>query len=256
MGEFDFRFRAADLGYRGRTVLSNVDFGITAGSSVGMVGPNGSGKTTLLRTLLGILGPQAGAVDRRAGLRWGFVPQRRQFDLVWPLSVGEVVDQGLLPERSVFPFPRASDHARVAAALADVELEGFQDRPYRALSGGQQQRVLLARAMVGEPDWLILDEPTAGMDVPSQERTLSSVSAVRASRKGLGLLLVSHQLSDVLNHCDSVALFRDQAVKLGPMAEIFDEGVLQEFYGLPVRCLETDDGYRAVLPRQDGGPRS
>ena len=254
MSDVDFRFQAAELGYRGRVVLRDVEAAIAPGRSVGVVGPNGSGKTTLLRTLLGILQPHAGTVEIRPGLRWGFVPQRRNFDMVWPLSVGEVVDQGLLPERGAFPFPKASDRERVAAALADVELPGFEERPYRALSGGQQQRVLLARAMVGEPDWLVLDEPTAGLDVPSQERTLGQVSAVRASREGLGMLLVSHQLSDVLTHCELVALVRDGSVKLAPVEEVFDEEVLGEFYGLPVRCLETDDGYRAVLPRhEDGG---
>jgi ABC-type Mn2+/Zn2+ transport system ATPase subunit len=252
----DFRFEDAELGYRGSTILREVDFAISAGTSVGVVGPNGSGKTTLLRTLLGILAPRKGQVERRPGLRWGFVPQRRSFDMVWPLSVGEVVDQGLLPTRGAFPFPRHEDRARVAAALESVELEGFEERPYRALSGGQQQRVLLARAMVGEPDWLILDEPTAGLDVPSQERTLRQVSAVRASREGLGVLLVSHQLSDVLNHCESIALVRDGAVKLASVDEVFDEEVLGEFYGLPVRCLQTDDGYRAVLPRHEEGAAS
>lgn len=253
MSDADFRFQAADLGYQGRTVLRGVEMAIPAGSSVGVVGPNGAGKTTLLRTLLDILQPVAGTVERRPGLRWGFVPQRRNFDMVWPLSVEEVVDQGLLPGRGAFPFPRATDRARVTAALEAVELAGFEGRPYRALSGGQQQRVLLARAMVGEPDWLILDEPTAGLDVPSQERTLGQVSAVQASQEGLGVLLVSHQLSDVLNHCDSIALVRNGAVKLAPVDEVFDEGVLGEFYGLPVRCLETEDGYRAVLPRQETG---
>jgi len=243
----DLRLEGAALGYPGALVLEDVDAHLRGGRRIGVVGPNGAGKTTLLRTLLGVLPPLSGSLTRDPGLRMGFVPQRERFDPIWPLAVLEVVFQGLLPERGPFARPGAEDRSRVVAALEKVGLPERLDTPFRALSGGQQQKVMLARALVREPDWLVLDEPTAGLDVPAQEATLRLVGELQAAHPGMGVLLVSHQLADVLNHMEEILLVGGDRVELYPVTQAFDPEVLSRFYGHRVRCLE-HEGYRMVLP--------
>lgn len=248
----DLGLRDARLGYPGHCVLHDVDVTFAAGRRVGVLGRNGSGKTTLLRTLLGILPPLGGSVLRPPGLRLGFVPQRERFDPVWPLTVREVVFQGLLPDRGLFARPTAADDETIAESLARVGLAGRAAVPFRDLSGGQQQKVLLARALARRPDWLILDEPTAGLDVPAQQATLELVESLHSSSGDMGVVLVSHQLSDLVNGMDAIAFVGRGTVELAGVEEAFDEARLTRFYGAPVRCL-VHEGYRTVVPVPGAG---
>jgi ABC-type Mn2+/Zn2+ transport system ATPase subunit len=251
----DFHLQEAQLGYSRHPVLASVNLRLNPGEGVGIVGPNGSGKTTLLRTLLGVLAPLKGTLHRRPGLRCGFVPQRGSFDEIWPLSVSEIVFQGILPERGMFPRILPEDHERIEQALALCGLEGFQEKHFRDLSGGQKQRVLLARAMVAHPDWLVLDEPTAGIDVPGQEALRMQMQALREDRPELGILFVTHQLADVVNDLERIVLVNRGRVESRSTEETFREDILGEFYQHPVRCLEIE-GFRAVLPRTKPAPSS
>ena len=248
----DIHLHDVRLGYAGRDVLTDISMHLVCGTRVGVLGPNGAGKTTLLRALLGILPPLSGEILRPFDLRLGFVPQRERFDPVWPLTVEEVVFQGLLPDRGAFPHLRQQDRVEIRAALDRVGLEGRLQIPFRELSGGQQQKVLLARALVRDPDWLVLDEPTAGLDVPAQQATLDLVEQLHAGARDMGVLLVSHQLSDVVNGMDSIALVGKGLVEVLPVDEAFDEERLTRFYGYPVRCL-VHEGYRTVVPRLQAG---
>lgn len=246
----DFELEEAVLGYPGAPVLRGVALDLEPGQGVGIVGPNGSGKTTLLRTLLGILPLLGGRLQRRPGLTCGFVPQRGAFDTLWPLSVSEVVFQGLLPGKGFFPRLLPEDQERIDEALALCGMTGLEERHFRDLSGGQRQRVLMARAMVSGPDWLVLDEPTAGLDVPGQEALRLQVRDLKQARPELGVLFVTHQLADVLNDLERVVLVSRGEVLCQSTEETFREEVLGDFYQHPVRCLEID-GFRAVLPRPD-----
>ncbi len=176
----------------GRAVLEGVSISIAPGEIVTVIGPNGSGKTTLLRVLVGALRPDEGRVWRRPGLAIGYVPQRLFLDRSLPLSVGRFLS---LPERH--------DAAEGAAALHRVGIADCADQPLAALSGGQFQRALLARAILGRPDILALDEPTQGLDQPGIAGFYRLLEEVRAEL-GCAVLLVSHDLHVVMAASDRV----------------------------------------------------
>lgn len=172
--------------------LSRVDMTIDRGEIVTIVGPNGSGKSTLLRCLIGALKPDRGTILKAAGLRIGYVPQRLAIDNNMPLSAGRFLS---LPHR------RSVDE--INRALARVGAEGLMNRPMAGLSGGQFQRVLLARALMNEPDLLILDEPTTGLDQPGSADLYALIAQVRAET-GAAILMVSHELHVVMSASDRV----------------------------------------------------
>ncbi|MEO8243685.1 MAG: metal ABC transporter ATP-binding protein [bacterium] len=176
----------------GAEVLSHVSFQMDAGEIVTILGPNGSGKSTLLRALLGILPLSGGAVTRAPGLRLGYVPQRLSVDRSLPITV-----------RRFLSLPDRTTDAAAAAALSRVGLDGIGPRQMAALSGGQFQRVLLARALLGAPQLLVLDEPTQGLDQPGEAAFYRLIAEVRAET-GAGVLMVSHDLHVVMAASDRV----------------------------------------------------
>ncbi|MDG4649682.1 metal ABC transporter ATP-binding protein [Roseibacterium sp. SDUM158017] len=184
--------RGLAVGYGAEPVLSGVDFHVDRGEIVTIVGPNGSGKSTLLRALIGAVTPSAGRIERARGTRIGYVPQRLHIDPTLPLTVRRFLD---LPVRvSADETARALD----ASGAGDV-----RDRQMSALSGGQLQRVLLARALLCQPDVLILDEPTQGLDQPGSAAFYRQIEAVRA-RLGCAIVMVSHELHVVMAASDRV----------------------------------------------------
>jgi zinc transport system ATP-binding protein len=190
----------AAVGYAGRLVLRDVSLTVTAGEVVAVLGANGSGKSTLVRAVLGLVPLHAGSVTLfgtplrrfRQWRRVGYVPQRLGAGSGVPATVREVVASGRLARRGLLRPPGRADRAAVAAALAAVGLADRAGDPVTALSGGQQQRTLIARALAGEPELLVLDEPTAGVDAASQE---AFAGALRGFVDGGGtVLLVAHEL--------------------------------------------------------------
>ncbi len=174
------------------TVLAHVDFTIHSGEIVTVVGPNGSGKSTLIRALIGLEPAAEGRVDRVSGLRIGYVPQKLHIDASLPMTVRRFLS---LPQR-------VSDRA-ARAALARTGVEGLEMRQLARLSGGQFQRVLLARALLAEPQILILDEPTQGLDQPATAAFYHLIEEVRA-QTDCAVLLVSHDLHVVMSASDRV----------------------------------------------------
>ncbi|WP_428982893.1 metal ABC transporter ATP-binding protein [Phytohabitans maris] len=188
------------VAYGDRPVLRDVSLRVTAGEVVAILGANGSGKSTLIRAVLGLIPLRAGTVSLfgtplrrfRQWHRIGYVPQRIGAGSGVPATVREVVASGRLARRGVLRPPGAADRAAVAAALDAVGLAGRAADPVATLSGGQQQRTLIARALAGEPELLVLDEPTAGVDAASQE---AFAEALRGFVAGGGtVLLVAHEL--------------------------------------------------------------
>jgi ABC-type Mn2+/Zn2+ transport system ATPase subunit len=153
-------FDGVTLGYGRRPVLTDLSFRIPEGDFLGLVGPNGAGKTTILRAILGSLAPTAGTISRADGLRFGYVPQRDQVDYNFPLEVVDVVLMGRYDRVGLGRRPGRHDRERARAALEHVGIAHLADEPLSALSGGQRQRALIARALVGEPNLLVLDVPT------------------------------------------------------------------------------------------------
>ncbi|WP_197917625.1 metal ABC transporter ATP-binding protein [Thiosulfatihalobacter marinus] len=172
--------------------LAEVDMTIDKGEIVTIVGPNGSGKTTLLRCIIGALRPDSGSVSRAPGLRIGYVPQSLAIDPTLPLTVNRFLS-----------LPRRRTRPAIGAALARAGVPGLEERQMSALSGGQFQRALLARALLEEPDLLILDEPTTGLDQPGAADLYRQIEQVR-TQTGAAVLMVSHDLHVVMSASDRV----------------------------------------------------
>ena len=173
--------------YGADAVLRDVSLVIGEHQLTGVVGPSGSGKTTLLKVLLGTVLPRCGAVARQANLRIGYVPQRLTAGGGVPATVREVVLSGRIARQRRWRRTSPEDKAAVADALAAMNLTDRANDPVHALSGGQQQRVLIARALAGQPDVFVMDEPTAGVDAASQ-RALADIPGA-AQHQGKGFLL-------------------------------------------------------------------
>ncbi len=176
----------------GRAIVDAVDLAVHAGEIVTLIGPNGSGKTTLVRAVLGLLSPNSGTVGRRAGLRLAYVPQHLEIDRSLPLTVGRFLRLGGGVART-----------RLDQALGEVGAGELLDRPIHAISGGELRRVALARALIRDPDLLVLDEPTAGVDVTGQADLYALIARIRYDRR-CGVLLVSHDLHLVMSATDTV----------------------------------------------------
>ncbi len=176
----------------GVEVLSGVSMAVEAGEIVTILGPNGSGKSTLLRALLGMVVPDGGRVTRAAGLKIGYVPQKLAIDPSLPLSV-----------RRFLSLPYRVSPAEADAALYRVGMEGTGAKPLAGLSGGQLQRVMLARALLGKPGLLVLDEPTQGLDQPGEAAFYRLIAEVR-QETGAAVLMVSHDLHVVMAASDRV----------------------------------------------------
>jgi zinc transport system ATP-binding protein len=190
----------AAVGYDGREILHDVSLIVPAGEVVAILGANGSGKSTLVRTILGLVPLGRGAIELfgipqrkfRDWQRVGYVPQRLGAGSGVPATVGEVVASGRLARRGIFRPSGAADRAAVQEALAAVGLLDRIGDPVATLSGGQQQRTLIARALAGQPDLLVLDEPTAGVDAASQQAFAGALGRFGAA--GGTILLVAHEL--------------------------------------------------------------
>ena len=178
--------------FGGTEVLSGINLGIEPGEIVTLLGPNGSGKSTLLRALLGIVPTSAGQVTRTPGLRLGYVPQKLAVDRSMPITV-----------RRFLSLPKRVSDAEATAILARVGLPEVESRQMSALSGGQFQRVLLARALLCQPQLLILDEPTQGLDQPGEAAFYRLIDEVRRET-GAAILMVSHDLHVVMAASDRV----------------------------------------------------
>lgn len=241
-------FDRATLGYGRRAVLTGLSFAIPEGDFLGLVGPNGAGKTTILRAILGSLTPLAGTVTRASGLRFGYVPQRDQVDYTFPLKVLDVVLMGRYDRVGLGRRPDRADRERAMAALAHVGIEPLADHSLGSLSGGQKQRTLIARALVGEPNVLVLDEPTSGMDLVSTTQILGLVRELH-DRDRLTVLMVSHALNEVANYVDRIALVVEGGFRIGPVDEIMTESTLSAMYRIPVE-VDSFDGHRIVVARR------
>lgn len=213
---------ATGLGVRlgGRDVLFDVEFAIRRGEIVTIVGPNGSGKTTLLRALLGVVPAHSGKITRLDGLRVGYVPQTLHIDPGLPL-----------PVRRFLSLPKRQTAADIADVLARVGVPEVADQPMTTLSGGQFQRVLLARALLGKPDILMLDEPTAALDQPGVASFYKLIARVRADT-GCAVLSVSHDLHVVMSASDRVICINGHICCEGTPSVVRDAPEYRALFGL------------------------
>ena len=193
----------------GRNILDNVDIEVGRGDVVTVVGLNGCGKTTLVRALLGLTPIDSGTVWHRAGLRVGYTPQRVKLDPIMPMPVARYLTLG-----------GRHDDDRLRRVLDEVELNGALNAQIPELSGGEFNRVALARALLRDPDLLVLDEPLSSVDIAGQAKLYELIEAIRR-RRGCGVLMISHDLHLVMSTTDIVVCLNHHVCCSGrPMAVI------------------------------------
>ncbi len=219
-------FDDLSIGYNGRPVLSGISLAIPRASFTAILGANGSGKSTLLKTLLGLLPPVGGRIESTS-LVFGYVPQSIQFDPVYLLSGFEVALMGVYGRARPGQRVPAAERAFARECLDAVGAGEFARKPFAELSGGQKQRVLIARALATKPDMLVLDEPTAGVDITATHGVLDFISQIIEEQE-ITVLFVTHDVTLVRDHARQVVWLHQGKVLQGTAEEIFTPELLFE----------------------------
>ncbi len=223
------------IGYDRRALASGLGFELKRGAFTGLLGSNGSGKTTLIKTLLGIIPPVAGSfVARSPGggkLRIGHVPQRESLDPVYLFSAFEVAQMGLYGEFGPLRRLNADAKERVAKALDHVGAAELAPRRFSELSGGQMQRVLIARALVCDPELLVLDEPTAGIDADAA-KAVGELLAGLHKKAGISILMVNHELHWMRQLATDLVWLRDGKAVQGGVDELLSPERIEQMLQL------------------------
>jgi ABC-type Mn2+/Zn2+ transport system ATPase subunit len=247
-GEYLVHARELAMAFGRRVVLQQVNLTIAAAEFWFFLGPNGQGKTTLLRCILGMLKPTGGtlalgpALAGRAGReRIGFVPQRCDLNPTLPTTVREFARLGLVG----ISCTAAEADERLRWALDKVGLASRRHASYWSLSGGQKQRALLARALVRRPRLLVLDEPTNGLDLSTEEGLLNFLTELH-EKEGITILFVTHDLAIAARHGTHFALFHDNTVTAGPGEKVLHGDSLKRTFGLPVDISRDAAGMATV----------
>lgn len=221
--------------YGATPALQDVSLKIWPGQFMAIIGPNGGGKTTLLRTILGTIQVQQGKVLLRGAPlqnssleRIGYVPQLETIDWNFPITVEEVVSMGFFTRNRWFRGIRDDERRKLQSVLARLNLIGLDDRHIRELSGGQQQAVFLGRALLGDPELILLDEPTAGLDIRSRDDVIHFLHEI--NHQGVAVVITAHDLNWVAAHLPWAVCLNRRVVAEGRPHEVFNAAVLKETY--------------------------
>jgi len=236
--------RNLTCGYGPAVVLENVSLRVAGGDFVGLLGPSGSGKTTLLRALLGAVTYHAGEVSVYGQKlnghlpRVGYVPQVETVDWNFPVTVEEVVMMGCAMGGGLLPWNRREDRERARDILSRLGIGDLSRRHIRQLSGGQQQRVFLARALISSPRLLLLDEPTAGVDIKTRDDLLHLLDEL--NHQGVTVIMTTHELNAVAAHLAWVVCINKRIVAEGAPSEVFTPEILERTYGASMPIIKHD----------------
>jgi ABC-type Mn2+/Zn2+ transport system ATPase subunit len=226
--------RGVSCSYGERDVLTDVDLAVAPGQFTGIVGPSGSGKTTLLGVIAGTVAPRVGTVERRRDLRVGYVPQVETVDWDFPVTVLQCVLMARSGARRL-PWYSRAERAEAFVVLERLGLTAFATRHIRQLSGGQQQRVFLARALLGQPQLLLLDEPTSGVDVQTRHEILHLLQDLHGD--GLAILLTTHDLNGIAAHLPHLVCLNRAVIAAGTPGAVLTAEHLERTYGARMQVL-------------------
>ena len=224
--------------YTGQVVLKNINFKITEGDYIALLGPNGSGKTTLIKLLLGLLPSQKGKINLfgstlqqfRAWQNIGYLEQKTNTPRNMPMTAFAVVRLGLLSTKKGLKLFNKEDNQKTNALMKKLHCYSYKDKLFAELSGGQQQRVLLARTLINEPKFLILDEPSTALDSSSREEFFEIISALNKEKKTT-ILLVTHDISQVGKYVNKFLVLDKQIIFYGSKAEFCDSAAVTSYFG-------------------------
>ena len=224
--------------YEEKTALSHVDLTVYERDFLGIIGPNGGGKTTLIKSILGLHQPQKGKIHFYKNgkevpeINMGYLPQYNNIDKKFPISVYEVILSGLSKQKSIFQRYSNEQHELVRQMIIQMGLEGMDKRAIGELSGGQLQRALLGRALVSNPEVIILDEPNTYIDKRFEAKLYSLLEEINKER---AIILVSHDIGTILKNVKTIACV-NETVHYHPHTEVPTEW-LEEHFGCPIEML-------------------
>ncbi len=243
----------ATVSIGGRDVLRDTSFAIKSGEFIGVLGPNGAGKTTLMRAVLGLIQPRAGAIrvfgraPQRGDRNIGYLPQVRTVLPDLRIRGRDFIAGSVHGERWGLPLSTAADRAAIDKMLAAVGAGELGDRPLSEMSGGERQRLLLAQALLGEPDLLLLDEPLISLDYRYQEAIIELVRRF-ARERNITVLFSAHELNQLIGALDRVLYLGNGRAALGTVDEVVTAPVLSQLYGADINVVRAD-GQIFVLSR-------
>jgi zinc/manganese transport system ATP-binding protein len=243
----------ATLTIGGRDILVDTSFAIRRGEFIGVLGPNGAGKTTLMRAILGLLPPRAGSLrvfgrsPRRGDPQIGYLPQVRTVMPDLRVRGFDFIASSVHGERWGVPLLTRADRAVIENTLAATDAADLAGRPLSDMSGGERQRLLLAQALLGEPQLLLLDEPLISLDYHYQETVINLVRRF-ARERGITVLFSAHELNQLIGTLDRVLYLGNGHAALGTVAEVATAPVLSKLYGTDIQVVQAD-GHIFVLSR-------
>ena len=234
-------FKEVSYTYGEGAVLERVSLTIPEGAFVGVVGPSGAGKTTMLKLISGTTKPAAGSVQVGSNggkVRLAVVPQIEAIDWNFPVTVEEVVLLGRAADRRLVPWAPASARAEAHEILDKLGIGKLAHRHIRNLSGGQQQRAFIARALMRKPELLLLDEPTAGVDVKTRHDILHLLHSL--NHEGIAIVLTTHDLNAVAAHLPSLVCINRKLIAMGTPQEVLTPNVLSQLYGADMIVIQQE----------------
>ncbi len=228
------RIENLSVSYKETLALKDISLVLQGPTITGIIGPNGAGKSTLLKGMLGIIPHEGHAFIedkemKKSLKKVAYVEQKIHIDYNFPIKVKECVSLGLYPSIPLFHTLKASHWKKVAEALEIVGLSDYADRQISQLSGGQFQRVLIARCLVQDADYILLDEPFVGIDSVSEEIIMNTLRELK--KAGKTVLIVHHDLGKVAHYFDQVLLLNKELIAFGPTKETFTQANLKQAYG-------------------------
>lgn len=247
-------FHRATVETAGRIVLSDISIAIEAGEFVGVLGPNGAGKTTLMRTVLGLLRPSAGHVrifgkpPLRGNPAIGYLPQQRTVRTDLRMRGRDFIACSLHAERWGLPVLSSADRRAIDKALSWAGARNLADRPMGEMSGGERQLLLLAQALLGSPQLLLLDEPLINLDTHHQENMIDLVRRFSRER-GVAVMFTAHELNQLLGVLDRVLYLGGGQAALGTVEDVITAPVLSRLYGTDIDVIRAD-GHIFVVSRR------